>query len=183
MAYDNQCGGCIYYEFIGDGEKGYCSWYRSYFYPGDYCDHQRTDSSSCYITTIICDVLGLEDNCGVLNTLRDFRDNTMQKNVKYLPLLLEYDVVGPQISSLIKQEYSKTKDIELWTQFYNFYLVPTFNLINENKNEEAVSRYIEMVSSLKEYFALESINLESIANEYDISTGGHGKLKTLKSNN
>lgn len=180
MEYDNQCGGCIYYEFVGDGVKGYCSWYKSYYYPGDNCEHQRTDSSSCYITTIICDVLGFEDDCSILNTLRYFRDNTMQKDIKYLPLLLEYDVIGPQIANNIQREYSNTKDIELWTQFYNFYLVQTANLIKENKQEEAVNCYIEMVSSLKEYFALENVNLKNMTNEYDISIGGHGKLKILK---
>ena len=37
MAYETQCGGCIDYDFQGDNYKGYCSYYRSYYYPGDSC--------------------------------------------------------------------------------------------------------------------------------------------------
>ena len=35
LEYQYQCGGCVYYDFQGDYKKGYCSWYRSYYYPGD----------------------------------------------------------------------------------------------------------------------------------------------------
>lgn len=162
--------------------KGYCSWYKSYFYPGDSCSHQnpREQSSSCYITTIVCDVLGLEDDCGVLNILRDFRDNVMQKDNKYLPLLLEYDVIGPKIASSIKEEYEKTNDKEMWILFYNFYLLPTANFVNEKKTEEAITRYTEMVVALKEYFGLQEMNLDKFIEDYNMTTGGHGKMICLE---
>lgn len=184
-SYETQCGGCTYYDFQGDDYKGYCSWYKCYYYPGDSCSHQNPreqGSSGCYITTIICDVLGFEDDCSVLNNLRSFRDNVMQKNCRYFKLLLEYDVIGPKISQLIKEEYDKTQDKEIWIQFYNFYLVPTSNYVNENKNEDAITRYMEMISSLKEYFSLEDIDLNKIAEDYDMTNGGHGKLKFLERN-
>lgn len=185
MAYDKQCGGCTYYDFEGDDRKGYCSWYKSYYYPGDSCSHQnpRNNSSSCYITTIICDVLDFNDDCFVLTSLRKFRDNVMQNDCRYLPLLFEYDVIGPKIASLIKEEYSKTQDKEMWIQFYNFYLVKTANYIKDNKYDDAITRYMEMISSLKEYFSLEDINLMEIAKDYDMKNGGHGKLKFLERNN
>lgn len=179
MAYETQCGGCTSYDFQGDDVKGYCSYYKCYYYPGDSCSHQtpRESSSSCYITTIICDVLELDDDCSVLNNLRKFRDNVMQKDAKYLKLLLEYDVIGPTISDLIRQEYKQTQDKEMWIQFYNFYLVPTANFVQTNQYEEAITRYMEMIASLKEYFALEDIDLDRIATDYDIASGGHGKMK------
>lgn len=72
LEYQYQCGGCVYYDFQGDYKKGYCSWYRSYYYPGDNCSHQKpvNATSGCYITTIVCDVLGLDDDCSLLNNLR-----------------------------------------------------------------------------------------------------------------
>ncbi len=180
MAYETQCGGCINYDFQGDYAKGYCSWYKSYYYPGDSCSHQqpRESSSGCYITTIICDVLGNNDDSFVLNTLREFRNNILQKDVKYLPLLMEYDVVGPTLANLIADEYKKTQDKEMWISFYNFYLSATANFIVEKKYSEAVSRYQEMVVSLKDYFGIEDINI-TIPN-YDMSQGGHGKLRLLE---
>jgi hypothetical protein len=180
MAYETQCGGCIEYDYQGDNVKGYCSYYKCYYYPGDGCSHQRPreSSSSCYITTIICDVLGFSDDAGILNTLRGFRDNVMQKDSKYFKTLLEYDVVGPVIAKFIKEEYNNTHDDEMWIQFYNFYLSPTANLIKEEKYDEAVLRYKEMVESLKDYYGIEKeVN---IIEDYDMSKGGHGKVKFLK---
>lgn len=180
MAYETQCGGCIDYDYQGDNVKGYCSWYKCYYYPGDTCDHQRPreSSNSCYITTMICNVLGYEDDCSTLNTLRDFRDHFLQKDSKYSELLMEYDSIGPTIAYCIQKEYQETKEKKMWIQFYNFYLSPTANLIREKNYEEAISRYKEMVHSLREYYGLTDLK-EKIPN-YDISQGGHGKLKYLK---
>jgi len=176
MAYETQCGGCIDYDFQGDNVKGYCSWYRSYYYPGDSCSHQRPreQSSGCYITTIVCEKLGYSDDCGVLNSLRGFRDNVMQKNCKYCKTLFEYDVIGPKIAGMIQND--KDTDQELWISFYNFYLLQTAMLVNENKYEEAISRYTEMVNSLKDYYGIKEEILE-VAYDYDMINGGHGKMK------
>lgn len=181
-SYEEQCGGCTYYDFQGDNYKGYCSWYKSYYYPGDSCSHQNPreqGSSGCYITTIICDKLGYSDDCGVLNTLRGFRDNIMQKNCKYCRTLFEYDVIGPKIAGMIKED--NTTDQELWINFYNFYLQQTANLILNQQYDEAVARYTEMVNSLKDYYGINESIVE-IAKNYDMSQGGHGKLKLLERN-
>lgn len=178
MAYETQCGGCTNYDFQGDNVKGYCSWHRSYYYPGDSCSHQnpRESASDCYITTIICDKLGYDDNCQTLNTLRGFRDNVMQKNIAYAKLLFEYDMIGPVIADMIKQDI--TSDQELWIQFYNFYLLPVVNLLSADKYDEAISRYTEMINALKEYYGI-NVNIEEISQDYDMAQGGHGKIKIL----
>lgn len=182
MAYETQCGGCTNFDFQGDNTKGYCSWYRSYYYPGDSCSHQnpREINSGCYITTIVCDVLGFADDCNVLDTLRSFRNNVLQKDSKYYNLLLEYDMIGPDIAYFIKKEYEKTNDIEMWVQFYNFYLQPTVNYINNGEFDSAVNRYKGMVETLKDYFGLQDLHYNIF--NYDISNGGHGQLKLTNSN-
>lgn len=199
MSYDRQCGNCLEFKDkdntkklfdtrYAKSEKGYCEYYGYYYWADDSCSYHYKDRdtyvpSACYITTIICDVLEFEDDCSVLTNLRKFRDNVMQKDPKYLKLLLEYDVIGPKIADSIRDEYKKTQDKEMWIQFYNFYLAPTSNLIADNKYEDAITRYMEMISSLKEYFCFENIDLEQIANNYDMQNGGHGKLKFLERNN
>lgn len=178
MAWEGQCGNCTSYDFQGDNYKGYCSTRRCYYYPGDTCQYQvdRGSASSCYITTIICDILGFDDDCGVLNTLRDFRKDVLQKDEKYKDLLFEYDVVGPTIADLISLEFKKEQDKEMWTQIYNFYLSPTANFILEKNYDFAIMRYKEMVNSLKDYYG---INVEIHPDEdYDYTNGGHGKVKT-----
>lgn len=182
--YQYQCGGCVYYDFQGDYKKGYCSWYRSYYYPGDNCSHQKpvNATSGCYITTIVCDVLGLDDDCSLLNNLRSFRDNVLQKDAKFTPLLMEYDSIGPEIALLIKKDYEESKDDTLWKKYYDTYLVGTEQLVKENNYDGAINKYVEMVQVLKTYFGLDKVTSRNIA-QYDFSNGGHGKIMTKKNGN
>lgn len=176
--YINRCGSCRHFEAgacINQNTKYYCDWYKAYYYPDDSCDHYSTTAPTCYITTMVCDVLGYGDDCEGLKVLRDFRDNVLQKNVAYLPLLMEYDVVGPQIAHCIKEEYDKTHDKELWQKCYEHYLVPTIDFIKNNEFDKAIIKYNNMINSLKVYFGItdQKITIEN----YDMSVGGHGYIK------
>lgn len=51
-------------------------------------------SGSCFITTVLCNVLGLSDNHETLNTLRNFRDNILQKDGCYKEILQVYDSIS-----------------------------------------------------------------------------------------
>ena len=111
MAYEGKCGSCANFEEAKGNQlydtgnscyvKGFCTWYRSYYYPDDSCvSHykSRPSSSNCYITTLVCNRLGKEDNCEELETLRKFRNDVLQEDEKYASILFEYDTVGPQIA-------------------------------------------------------------------------------------
>lgn len=191
MEYDGRCGTCLEFKDkrncrdcfdikYANSEKGYCDYYRSYYWADDSCDHYknngRSNSSSCYITTIICNKLNYSDDAGVLNTLRGFRDNVMQKDIKYCKLLFEYDVIGPKIAQMIQED--NNTDIELWIQFYNFYLSQTANFILDKKYDDAVTLYTQMITDLKEYYGIREDMVE-ITKEYDMSKGGHGKVKKI----
>ena len=185
MAYEGRCGTCGNFE-DNKGEKydknnpdyvkGYCNWYGCYYYPDDSCeDHYRKRESSsdggCYITTMICNKMGLQDDCDALNTLRGFRDNVLQKNQKYKELLFEYDVVGPKISECLQEE--KKPFVE---EIYHSFIMPIVTMIKNGQNEEAVQKYVTMTKSLKDYYAIDSeVNVPV---HYDYTVGGHGYLKT-----
>lgn len=175
--YENQCGGCVYYDYQGDNSKGYCSWYRTYYYPGETCSHQkpREKSSGCYITTIVCNVLGLEDDCEVMQSLRGLRDCHLQNHEAGRIILLEYDVVGPEIAGLIEKEYKETGDKTLWQRIYDTYLTETSRLVLLGNYQKATEKYIEMVRNLKEYFAIPEHHID--IENYDQKNGGHGYIK------
>ncbi len=184
VAYETQCGGCKYYDFQGDHSKGYCSWYRSYYYPGDSCSHQEareSSTSTCYLTTIICELLGYPDDCYALATLRNFRDQVMQKEEKYRLLLLEYDVVGPQLASMIRKSSQESGNDfqDCLQQFYQQFIVSTVSLVEQHQVEEAVSQYKKMIQVLKEYYGIAEITEKELSNyqNYDFHQGGHGKIK------
>lgn len=97
---------CVYYEFKsalfgGDywcnkkdcrvDDNTYRRYCRDYSY--DECPiYKKTESSgACFITTVVCKIVGLKDNDQVLQNLRNFRDNILQPNEKYYDILKEYD--------------------------------------------------------------------------------------------
>ena len=182
MAYENQCGSCVYFESNGDS-KGYCSYIRSYYYPGDKtCVHYSKGNSGCYITTIVCDILELPDDCGLLETLRNFRSNVLQKEPKYKKVLYEYDVVGPQIAKCLMEDYIEKEDKEMANGLLNCFILPTVDRIKEGRNTEAVKIYTQLTEVLIDTYGIERV--KEVPNDYDYTKGGHGvkKLGTIGGN-
>lgn len=191
MAYENQCGTCLEFKDCRDyktlfdekaswayREKGYCEVYKCCYYPDDSCstyyrNKKGSSSSGCFITTIVCDILGMEDNCGILNVLRSFRDNVMQKDEKYKTVLYEYDSVGPIISKNLEEDFVDKEDKELPNAMLDYFILPTVDLVNNKKYDEAVIKYSKMVKSLKDYYCIN--NIEKVEG-YDYKKGGHGKV-------
>jgi len=179
-SYYNRCGNCQEYEFEGDSYKGFCNWYGSYYYPDDSCSHQKNidgPASGCYITTIVCDVLGYSDNCDVLENLRGLRDNVMQKDKKYSKLLMTYDVIGPQLANIMNKQYKRDKDKMIALNIYQKYLVPAVNLYKNKQYDESIKKYIDMIEMLGSVYAIDVHNVN--AKDYDYSKGGHGKVYKL----
>lgn len=184
--YINQCGSCYWLRdmnndnimFCGSSnEKGHCIYLKNCYYPDDQiCSHYQNKESyvpggGCYITTIICDILGYDDKCNILETLRSFRKDVMQKSPEYKELLYEYDTAGQQISQAIKED----TDLELINGMLDFYIIPTVNLIKEKNYSEAVLKYKNMTRSLENYYGIE-YNGE-VPTNYDYKNGGHGYQK------
>lgn len=187
MKYDGRCGSCANFEEERGNSlysssnpsyvKGYCTWYRSFYYPDDSCSaHYRSrtsDGGGCFITTIVCDILGLPDDCEVMETLRSFRGEVLQKDERYRDILFEYDTLGPMIAKEIRNE-----DVGFAAALYNVFLKPITSLIKKNKNEEAIQNYKNMTHLLEDFYC---ISLEDdIPRDYDYQIGGHGVKKLTK---
>lgn len=94
-----------------DRTKAYCSAYRKYYNPNSKAcsryfeyDENRRPSTGCYLTTIICNILGMEDHGESLECLRNFRDNYMLNHPELYPMLIEYDLIGPKIAEHISED-------------------------------------------------------------------------------
>lgn len=139
---------------------------------------EHSSNSGCYLTTILCYILGMPDNNYFLNTMRNFRNNCLQKNKKYKQLLVEYDIVGPEIAKALNNDPLK-KTIAI--KFFNQYIISIVNLIEKNESEKAVTRYIEMTNSLKKLYSINNANTNIIYIESaDIKESGHGIYKVKK---
>ena len=85
-------------------------------------------SSNCYITTLLCGLLSLNDSNYYINILRSFRNNYLRYNQEYNHILVEYDIVGPLIcKNLIIDKNNRLIAAKL---FYN-YINPIVSLIED----------------------------------------------------
>lgn len=160
------CADCLHLN-LNDTKWGeyYCSSCNKYRKANDYCssfldrkeaskvsgsDYQRS-GLQCYITTIVCELLGYPDDCEVLQILRGFRENVLKMDPNYLPILYEYDQVGPVIAEALRaEEQNKRLAIELLQAF----LIPCTLAIKSGSYDEAITIYTNMVNMLKARFGL-----------------------------
>lgn len=188
--YENKCGSCYWLRDMNDdntmfcgtsNEKGHCIYLKNCYYPDDtICSYYQNKKSyvpggGCYITTIICDMLGFDDKCNILETLRGFRKDVMQTSSEYKEVLYEYDTVGPKISKSIKED----KDLELINGMLDFYILPVVSLIKNKDYKEAIIRYQNMTKSLENYYGIEYTG--EVPTNYDYKNGGHGYQKIKNS--
>lgn len=154
------CGDCIYMD-LNDERHGeyYCGKKGTYYSAADstcWSFKEREDGGGCYLTTIMCNILGYADNGKMLNTLRFFRDNIMIKDSTYNHILLEYDVLGPKIAQCIEVDKNKLK---IAMKMKKDYIVPICGLLEKSNYVKAVEMYTEMVIKLKEHYAKQLLTL------------------------
>ena len=101
----------------------------------------------CFITTAVCENLGLEDDNEILNSFRDLRDNFMKKDESMLAEVKEYYDIAPKIVELIKEDNE-----EIFKEILHKYLIPAFKDIKSGKKKEAYEIYVIMVNELKEKY-------------------------------
>ena len=148
--------------------------------------NNKNNESNCFITTIICNILGKDDNDILLNNLRWFRDNILQKDDKYNEILKNYDVIGPIIATHITNDKNR---LEIAKGLHNNILLPINNLILKKEYDKACERYYIMTLSLINYYGLKH-NYNQITdnnyyykdNEFKRELSGHGKRKILAIN-
>ena len=99
-------------------------------------------SGGCFITTAVCDHLGLPDDNAFLNTFRKFRDEWM--GGKANDEVKEYYRIAPSIAERIKHDKEKLQSI------LNDSLVPAYFAILKGDNEKAHEIYRSMVQGLME---------------------------------
>ncbi len=138
----------------------------------------------CFITTAIVDVLGMDDDCVEMQTLRNFRNTVMQSDEAYIKLLAEYDIVGPKIA-LALRENEKSKEIA-FAAFTKF-IKPVVSHVQNGEIEAAINLYANMVRYFKEAFGIQAGLTSGEILEYKQSTVaqemGHGYQRKRKEKN
>lgn len=120
------------------------------------CPNFSKSSGGCYITTAMCEILGFEDDCEYLETLRGFRDTYMLDNPEYHPLLHDYNTVGPQIADKL---YDDENGFLVSNALLNNFIKPAVEAINDNAYNAAINQYINMTVYLMDYYDLDKDQL------------------------
>lgn len=137
---------------------GYCTARNQYYPKSDRaCSNKfahKSDyvPSGCFLTTTICDMLGLDDNCYGLNIMRSFRDTILVNDPRHYPLLAEYEVVGPIISDNMKNDQHGVEVAEYYFEHYIYDIV--MNLSIKRDYNDAVEKYVEMVTDFKRMYGV-----------------------------
>lgn len=163
------------YEYYCKNDGYKCPWYESAYGSG----------SGCFITTVTCDILGKEDHDPVMDSLRKFREEVLQKSDEYESVLKLYDKVGPVISyKLFHDKDRDEKAIKLYSKLGEF-----ADVASKGEHTKAAKRYIMMTLRLvaeygiqNSYRSLRDNNFGYKEGEFDQKTAGHGKkiVKTIE---
>lgn len=195
MALESYCAACTYMNEEADsygkyycnkkGERRYasdpkcynwCEAYRRSTYAREnmYENSKSHQSSGCYLTTAMCNILGYPDDNYYLQTLRTFRDTVLKQDVKYYPLLVTYDVIGPTIALNLSQDKDR---VQIAKTMLNNYISKAVTAIEENKTSEATNIYLAMTNALAEKYNINTKVITVNPEEIDIASLGHGRSR------
>ena len=124
----------------------------------NYCDNSLNYRNcpiyrkGCYLTTAMCDILNLDDHSRTLDTLRDFRDSYMKNNDDCIPLLEDYDRVGPILSEKLLTDKNKSRTAHIMLIEY---ITPAIKSIDNKDYDNAIEIYKDMTLSLMDYYRLD----------------------------
>ena len=150
------------------------SWYDTFcskdYESGGYgdCVYYQKYLSRCYITTAVCDTLGLKGDNLFLGTISLFRDKLEQDPKMYKQLEI-YDIVGPIIANKING------DKEIALELFNSSIVPVCNDLFKNDYRSALIKYTNMTKGLiEQYKDSVSIGLDVYKMSEDIGQVKYG---------
>lgn len=200
MAYEQYCAACTYLSESADysgrywcstkGEDHYACDPKCYSFCEAYgrrnsarenmYDNSASHSGNgggCYLTTIMCNILGYDDNNYYLQTLRNFRDQKMKTNVNYLPLLYTYDIIGPKIANSLNNDPNKQ---EIAKAFFERYIIKSVEAIEEEKEQTAINIYVAMTDTLARFYNINTNIITPDLSKIDANSLGHGRIPTKK---
>lgn len=102
-----------------------------------------SNSSGCFITTAVCESLGLPDDCTELRMLREFRDTYMRENADRRALVMEYYATAPAYVAAIN---ARKDSREIYARMRRLFIEPAVRAIVDSRPKQALTYYKALVS-------------------------------------
>jgi hypothetical protein len=96
--------------------------------------------SGCYITTAVCKINGLPDDCHELKTLRSFRDNVLMQTREGRALVAHYYEIAPGIAARL---HDSDQVASVWQTVQR-----CVTAISEERHQDAIQMYQAMTARL-----------------------------------
>lgn len=100
-------------------------------------------STGCFITTAVCESLGLMDDCYELTTLRSFRDRYMTASQDKVALLEQYYSTAPSIVHAIEHRSDRNA---IYSEILEQFIQPAIQSIESGADAQAQEIYTNMMS-------------------------------------
>lgn len=101
----------------------------------------------CFLTTAAVEVMGLSDDCWVLELARGFRDSYMAQSLERADEIREYYEMAPKIVEGINKKPDAKR---LWKSFFWKDIVPFVKAVDQKQNERAHELYKNLIAKAKE---------------------------------
>lgn len=112
-------------------------------------NNECTSPEGCFITTACCEVLGLDDDCFELRTLRRYRDEVLVKAPGGADAIARYYALAPRILARLRAT-SQRPDRTLLS-IYARYILPAALAAKLGLDASAYRLYVRMVDALMEH--------------------------------
>lgn len=129
-----------------DEEKQYCEGYTSYKNCPVY--NSSNSGSLCIVTQVLCYCKGLSDRCRTMMAIRAFRDNVLASTEEGKAMINEYYAVSESFALRLKT-LSKEDRQGILERFYEKYIAPCIEEIQNGRNSAAIEIYSNMISEAR----------------------------------
>jgi len=109
-------------------------------------NNECTSPEGCFITTACCDVLGLDDDCFELRTLRRYRDNVLAKQPGGAALIARYYALAPGVLAHLRA--ASDDPARALRNVYARFVLPAALAARLGLNALAYRLYVRMLNEL-----------------------------------
>ena len=100
----------------------------------------------CYITSAVCDTLGLPDDCHTLTVLSAFRDGFLSRSAVGRAFIAEYYATAP---ALVSRIFKRADKVEYLRSLYSRFILPALLSIEWGQSDNAFRIYRRMVYAVR----------------------------------
>ena len=131
-------------------------------------------SSWWYIATFVNTTLGNDIANNYFYIMADFRDNYLQKDLRYVNFLVQYDMYGRLIADSL---YKDPQKVQIAMELLLNHIVPICQSIEAQHYKIAFKKYVDMFETLKELYQITDVSEYDFDNTKSLTTEQIASLK------